>query len=184
MIRFFPYPFIIGLFVLIFYLVVSKKKGKSLSRLIFYSVTWVYLLLVIGLTIFPIPYNWDFSDLRLPDQITLVVSRINWVPFYNWSWHSGKSRFLEIVNNILLTIPFGFLINFFANLKWKSILLISIASGLVIEISQFILSLIFGPYRTVDLNDVILNAIGSLIGCFIFITAVWIDHKLGKPMRQ
>jgi glycopeptide antibiotics resistance protein len=184
MVHFFPYPFLIGLIAAFFILIILGVRGKPTYRLIINFVSWAYFLVVIGLTIFPIPYFGDLSGLKASDQISLVFSRINWVPFYNWSWHSGKSQLFEIVDNILLTIPYGFLINFYANLNWKRILLISLASGLAIETSQFIMSLFFGPYRTVDINDVILNAIGSLIGSLIFITGVWIVHKPGKPMRQ
>jgi glycopeptide antibiotics resistance protein len=184
MVHFFPYPFITGLVVLVLILVVFRMYCKPISRPIIFSLMWVYLLLVIGLTLFPIPYNWDYSTLKLSDQIAMVFSRINWIPFHNWSWTNGKSQLFEIVNNILLTIPFGFLMNFYANLNWKSLLLISVTSGLAIEISQFILSLFFGPYRTVDINDVILNAIGFLIGCLIFITAIWFVHTPRKLTRQ
>jgi glycopeptide antibiotics resistance protein len=178
MVHFFPYPFIIGLFVLIFFLIVCKKKGKPLTRLIIYSVTWVYLLFVIGLTIFPIPYNWDFSHLKASDQIVLVISRINWIPFHNWSLNNGKSQLFEIVNNILLTIPFGFLINYYVNLNRKNIILVSIANGLAIETSQFIMSMVFGAYRTVDINDVILNAIGSFIGYWLFTCTKQLINKI------
>jgi glycopeptide antibiotics resistance protein len=180
MVHFFPYPFLISLGTVLFILIIFGVKGKPIYRLFTYFVSCVYLLLVIGLTIFPIPIFTDLSGLQVSDQIALVFSRINWVPFYNWGSFNGRSQLFEIVNNILLTIPFGILINFFVKLNWKNILWVSIASGLVIETSQFIMSLFFGPYRTVDINDVILNTMGSLIGFLIFITAAWIFHKPGN----
>jgi glycopeptide antibiotics resistance protein len=184
MVHFFPYPFLIGLITAFFILIILGVRGKPTYRLIINFVSWAYFLVVIGLTIFPIPYFADLSGLKASDQISLVFSRINWVPFYNWGGYSGRSQLFEIVNNILLTIPFGFLINFFVKLNWKNILWVSIASGLAIETSQFIMSLFFGPYRTVDINDVILNTMGSLIGYLLFITTSWIFHKPGKLTQK
>jgi glycopeptide antibiotics resistance protein len=183
MVHFFPYPFFISLVTAFFILFILGVKGKPTYRLIINFVSWAYFLVVIGLTIFPIPVFWDFPNLKASDQIALVFSRINWVPFYNWGGYIGKSQLFEIVNNILLTIPFGILINFFVKFNWKNILWVSIASGLAIETSQFIMSLFFGPYRTVDINDVILNTTGSLIGYLIFITAEWVVHKPGNISR-
>jgi glycopeptide antibiotics resistance protein len=180
MVHFFPYPFLISLVAGFAILIIFGVMGIPISRLVLYFVSWGYFLVVIGFTIFPIPIFTDLSGLQVSDQIALVFSRINWVPFYNWGGYIGRSQLFEIVNNILLTIPFGILINFFVKLNWKNILWVSIASGLAIETSQFIMSLFFGPYRTVDINDVILNTMGSLIGSLIFITAVWNFHKPGN----
>jgi len=46
---------------------------------------------------------------------------------------------------------------------------LSVAVGLVIEVTQFVLDLaIGGAYRTADANDVLFNAIGTLLGYGIF----------------
>lgn len=181
MIHFYPYLFFIGLSILIPILIISMLSGKPASRIVINSMMWVYLLLVVGLTIFPIPYVGDSLTINPLDQIGLVFSKINWIPFNNFNWYNGKFLLFEYINNILLTIPFGILINFFVKGNWKNILCFSIASGLTIETSQFIMSLFFGPYRTVDINDVILNAFGSFIGFLLFFVAAWFVRKPGKP---
>jgi glycopeptide antibiotics resistance protein len=168
MIPFFPNLFFTSLIVLIPILIVFRAKGKSAPRLFIFSIMWVYLLLVIGLTIFPIPYNGDFLTLKPIDQLGWVLSRINWIPFHNLNWYNSKILLIEYINNILLTIPFGILINFFAKLNWKNIFWVSLGSGLAIETSQFIMSLFFGPYRTVDINDVIFNATGTFAGYLLY----------------
>jgi glycopeptide antibiotics resistance protein len=121
-VHFFPYPFLISLVTVLFILIIFRVNGKPTYRLFTYFVSCVYLLLVIGLTIFPIPYNGDFLSLKPLDQIGLVFSRINWLPFQHLNWYNRKSLLFEIINNILLTIPFGILINFFVKLSWKNIL--------------------------------------------------------------
>ena len=177
MVHFFPYPFFAGLIILITILVKYNIKRMPTSYLVIFSLMWIYLLFVVGLTIFPIPYNGDFQTLKESDQIGLVFSRINLIPFQYLSWYNLRSMFFEIVLNILLTVPFGFLINYFSKFNSKSILWISIASGLVIETSQLIMSLFIGPYRTVDISDVILNAMGCFIGFLLYKISAWFVHN-------
>ncbi len=70
-------------------------KGKPISRLVIYSMMWVYLLLVGGLTIFPIPYTGDILTIKPLDQLGLVLSRINWIPFHNLNWYNEKILLTE-----------------------------------------------------------------------------------------
>lgn len=73
------------------------------------------------------------------------------------------------VENILLTVPFGFGISFLVRLKPKDFLWLGILVGFALEFTQFIISLAFrSPFRSVDINDVILNAIGVWLGYLFF----------------
>ena len=72
---------------------------------------------------------------------------------------------LNIGGNILLLIPIGFLFPFvFQQMNWKKTLALSIAAGLSIELTQVILKV--GIF---DIDDVILNAIGVIIGYWGFL---------------
>jgi glycopeptide antibiotics resistance protein len=167
MIYFFPISFLIGIVLLITILAILKLRGKQIVYLILFSLTWIYLLFVIGLTLFPIPLPVDGNGVSNQERIVFVIHQINLIPFRYLSWFSLKSLLFEMGMNVVLTVPFGFLINIFSKINWRNILWISIASGLVIETSQLIMSLFFGAYRTVDISDVILNASGTLLG-FLF----------------
>jgi glycopeptide antibiotics resistance protein len=71
---------------------------------------------------------------------------------------------LNIGGNIVLLIPIGFLVPFvYQKMNWKKTIVLSIASGLSIEITQLILKV--GIF---DIDDVILNAIGVMFGYWIF----------------
>ena len=75
----------------------------------------------------------------------------------------------NIYENILLTIPFGFGISFISKIKPSNIYWLALAVGLVLEIIQLVISLIVhSAFRVVDINDVLLNAIGVLIGYGLF----------------
>lgn len=75
----------------------------------------------------------------------------------------------NIIGNLILFIPLGiFLPLLFANFrKFKKVVIISFLCSLVIECTQHILRQ-FGTYRTVDIDDIILNTLGAMIGWFIF----------------
>jgi glycopeptide antibiotics resistance protein len=60
-------------------------------------------------------------------------------------------------------------VSFIARLKARDFLWLALTVGLSIELAQLAVSLVIGgAYRGVDINDVLLNAAGVLIGfaCF------------------
>jgi len=71
---------------------------------------------------------------------------------------------INILGNIIALVPLGFLLPFiFKKLKWKYCLMIALATGLAIEITQVILKV--GIF---DIDDVILNGLGVIIGFWKF----------------
>jgi glycopeptide antibiotics resistance protein len=121
---------------------------------------------------FPIEISGSFSDAMRNLQI---LSSVNFVPFYfgQFGLTAGGLRFL--VYNILLTLPFGFGINFLTRMNVKKIVSVSIFLGLGLEITQLLLSLALRyPYRVVDINDAIFNAFGVLLGYGLFKLFAWL----------
>jgi glycopeptide antibiotics resistance protein len=81
---------------------------------------------------------------------------------------------LNIGGNIVLLIPIGFLVPFvFQKIDWKITIAISIVSGLAIELAQ-----VFLKVGIFDIDDVILNALGVMIGYWTYTifpkTVIWI----------
>lgn len=82
-----------------------------------------------------------------------------------WQLLCGELYILEdfeIIANIVLFIPFGFLLPMsFRRLKWWIVDLIGLGATCLVELVQ--------PYfgRTCDLDDIITNAFGAVIGCII-----------------
>ena len=93
----------------------------------------------------------------------------NWIPFKtivpyllgSGGWLIGG---MNIIGNIILLVPFGFLIPFvFTKINWKQIIVVSILCSFIIEGIQAILHI--GIF---DIDDVILNALGIIIGYWKF----------------
>jgi glycopeptide antibiotics resistance protein len=115
---------------------------------------------------FPLEISGSFSDAMRHLQI---LSSVNFVPFYFGQFGLTAGGLRLLVYNILLTLPFGFGINFLTRMNVKKIVSVSIFLGLGLEIAQLLLSLALRyPYRVVDINDAIFNAFGVLLGYGFF----------------
>ena len=73
---------------------------------------------------------------------------------------------LQVMLNILMTVPFGFFFKFFLNIKRRNIILLTFLLSLSIELAQ-LTGLFFtypGSYRLFDVDDLIMNTLGGFIG--------------------
>ena len=90
--------------------------------------------------------------------------------------------------NILLTVPFGFGLPFVLDVRGRDVVLIGILFSLGIEVAQlladgFYLAL---PTWTVDINDVLLNSLGVVVGyvAFLIARAVYRTTLARLPVRR
>ncbi len=85
---------------------------------------------------------------------------------------------INLVGNIILLVPIGFLVPLvYRNMTWKKSLVLAAAAGLAIEGMQVMLRV--GIF---DIDDVILNALGVMIGYSVFaILAKWL--RTGSYMK-
>lgn len=69
-----------------------------------------------------------------------------------------------------MSVPFGvFVMLFLRNPKWWKMLLFALLLTVGIELSQMIIGLaINNMYRTIDIDDIILNVIGAYLGYGIY----------------
>ena len=162
----------LGIGILLAVLVILRRRKHSLAYLLFFSIFWAYVMAGLDKTFFPIAINGQFVDVMRQQPL---FSQVNLVPF-SFSTHGlPAAGYFVIFNNILLTIPFGFGLNFLRRLGVKDILWLSISVGLGIELMQLALTLLLRyPYRVVDINDVWLNALGVLIGYGLFQVFAWL----------
>jgi glycopeptide antibiotics resistance protein len=143
-------------------------RTRSLSYLLCFVVFGVYLLFAVDKAFFPIEISGDYADTMRQVPFT---SFINLVPF-NFGFSLSEMPELVVMQmyqNILLTVPFGFGLSFVARVRPKEFAWIIPATGVGIEAAQLIISLILRyPYHVIDVNDAILNASGVLIGYILF----------------
>ena len=106
------------------------------------------------------------------DNTSIIQANINLIPFNIIE----KTFYL----NILMLVPFGFLVPFIWKnyRKFYKTLFLGAGFSLMIEISQLITN------RTTDVNDLIANTMGALIGYIIWqIVSLCFGEHLKKPVK-
>ena len=165
--------YLIGLIVLIIiYFIIYQKylKGKRKIDKLKLTVMYIYLMLVAFVTIFPIDFALD-PKWKYHSSINFVYIHIK--PF-NGLIHGYSGALKEIILNIIMTMPFGFL---YADIKndvnIDQIMIKTFLLSFTIESIQLIMTIFLLHYRSCDVTDLITNVIGGVIG--------FILYKLWKP---
>lgn len=80
-----------------------------------------------------------------------------------------ESVFTQPLFNVFLTMPFGVYLGYYFKQDIRKVLIYSMLLSLFFEVTQ--LTGIFGfyprPYRLFDVDDIILNTLGGVLGCLI-----------------
>lgn len=143
-------------------LVATRRRGEvPRRRTVAVSLLFLYALGVVIVTIFPITVQPSWSWTSQP-----WWSVVRWIPF--------DVDALSFGLNVTMFVPFGVLVP----LLWRRADSVrrlacwaACASG-GIELVQFVLWLTLGSRRTVDLNDLIANTVGALLGLLALRVAV------------
>lgn len=87
--------------------------------------------------------------------------------------------FKQVIGNIVLFIPFGYFVTSYCNIKkiW-TISIVSGLSSLVIEVVQHFIG------RSFDVDDIILNIVGGIIGYLLYTCLNAIRNHLPKALRK
>lgn len=99
----------------------------------------------------------------------------NYIPFKEiFRYSIGSRKFIKnILGNIMLFIPYGFLSSYLLNNKKISItFILSLIVSLTIEIVQYYIGRVF------DIDDIILNVLGGILGGLIFVGIDAIRSKI------
>jgi glycopeptide antibiotics resistance protein len=159
----------IGVVAVIVYLVIAfgRKRHIPIRRQLLAFVLFVYLLGVIAETLFPIPVSPTELMLR---HISRGQPFYNLVPFTTIRFmiqQGGKVAFINLAGNVVLFIPFGFLIPLvFKNLNRASrIIPLGFAATFMVESCQLLISYTLDIFfRSFDVDDMILNTLGVIVG--------------------
>ena len=76
---------------------------------------------------------------------------------------------LQVMLNVIMTVPFGFFLKFFLDMKRSNVIILTFLLSLVIELAQ-LTGLFFtypGSYRLFDVDDLMLNTVGGLLGAML-----------------
>ncbi|MDR3215698.1 MAG: VanZ family protein [Bacilli bacterium] len=158
------------------YLIIQYHKYGAISKLKSFIVLsfFLYLLCAYYLVVLPLPH---------PDAIPTRASYTQLVPFNFISDFFKESKLvlsnyhtylpalkqgvvLQPLFNIFLTIPFGLYLATFYHKSLKKVILFTFFLSLFFELTQ--LSGVYGlyphPYRLFDVDDLMLNTLGGIMG--------------------
>lgn len=161
----------IALVLLYAFVFFGKWKIKGKDILLVNTLMYIYLSFVLYFTLMPIITS-------IPFVLNHPYTPMNLVPFIDVL--AGRGDFLrQIILNIIMTIPFGFLFPLTQNrtAKFSRTVFFCFLMSLGIEILQPLIS----GSRSSDITDLITNVTGGIIGYVFYVmfrpVTFWIlDH--------
>lgn len=138
---------------------ITKHKKFQLHKELIYLIAIIYILCLFHVVTFQ-DSNYGAS---------------NFVPFKEiFRYSIGSDKFIKnVLGNIVLFIPYGFLTSYLLNNKKLSVIsVLTIIASLTIETVQYYIGRVF------DIDDIILNLVGGIVGFLIFIGIDAIRSKI------
>lgn len=160
--------------VVLFTIVISIVRITSLTyakeKIVIYKELKTLVAIIYIFSLFYLVTTTDFESFSN-----------NFIPFKEMTrYHlSSKLFFRNVIGNILLFVPFGYIVTDMIMEKAKKChflipLIITCITSLIIEIIQMNIG------RSFDVDDIILNFIGGIIGYLIFL----IIHVIFKKIKN
>jgi glycopeptide antibiotics resistance protein len=156
---------------------ILKRKKQNFMLVVAQSAFYVYIFMVLTLTIFFIHVRIILAP-GFVENIRFRISHdvgVNLVPFTIFKEY--KNIFdRQITGNFIMLLPLGiFLPILYKNLSsFIKVLFISLFISITIELIQLI-----NNSRRTDIDDVILNTSGALVGFLIYKLVQWLISKKG-----
>ena len=145
---FIVYSFVLYLLVAWFMVILPLPKIEVVEKM---TGPWTQLIPFKGLK--DIIDNTSFNILNFSTYITTLKNPVVYT----------------VIFNFFLTLPFGVYLRYYFNRKWWEVITLSFMLSLFFEVTQ--LSCLFGiyprPYRLFDVDDLIVNTTGGLLGYLI-----------------
>lgn len=110
-----------------------------------------------------------------------VNSGMNLVPFTEiLRYNVGTQGFyLNVIGNVLVFMPFGYFVSSYIKAKKVShIILITAITSLTVECVQRYIG------RSFDIDDILLNIVGAIIGFLVFVGFTAIKNHLPKVLKS
>ena len=127
---------------------------KNKEKVVLYKDLMFYFFVIYILCLF---YVVTFQDVSW--------STSNFIPFKEiLRYNVGSSLFYKnVLGNMVMFVPFGFFVSYFLKLeKLYGITLITLLTSVTIEVTQLLIGRVF------DVDDLLLNLIGGVVGFLIY----------------
>jgi glycopeptide antibiotics resistance protein len=153
------------------------RRGVAPWRLLVVVAFAVYLGGVASETLFPVELGGGAGVGHLD------LSTVHLEPFKLLADTDVQRR--QALLNVILGIPFGILVPLMGHRRWWVVAILGLLFAVAIESLQLLEDLLAGSaYRTVDVNDVILNWLGVIIGLACFLVAAGLmGHRRPRGAR-
>ncbi len=174
-------PILVFLFVAylatLLYLTVYQGRRLSVFRLAILTAFVLYLLAVLHLVLFPIQVQIGMYARQNPGSI-------NAIPILTADLRS-------FLSSVILMVPLGVFLPLLlpTSSSVKTIARQTFKLSLAIELTQFVTNVILGNWRIPDVNDLLANTLGGVLGYLLFkqiSRIVPIDqffHRDARPTR-
>lgn len=159
-------------------------KSKKNYTFIFICLRTMYIIFFICITIFPITIVSKNELNEIHSKFGKYISYYQFIPFKTILGVGNYNFFRQIICNIILFIPFP-IIKKVSNIKMSGLKVIisGILCSFFIEMTQLFINIITRyPSHVCDIDDLILNTIGVIIGYLAYaaINKISITSKLFK----
>jgi len=147
--------FLLGVMILylpVFFIL--KKKGKGLLRQLSYLLLLWSFLLILFMTLTPVTFSPEYYHLNLRPFSWLEGGNIN------------RIELMESIGNVLMFIPLGFLLP----VVFKKVRKIYLLAGIIFIITFSIEFIQYFMGRVADIDDILENLLGGVMGYGIFAT--------------
>ncbi len=147
------------------YIIKNDRKSFRLYEELFNLMFIVYLLVLF----------------QLVTSQDLIGGGTNLTPFKEiFRYELMSSAFIkQVLGNIILFVPLGYFVSYYCKIKGiVGITIVSLLSSVTIEIVQHFIG------RSVDIDDVILNVIGGIVGFLLYKLFKSINEKLPNFIKK
>lgn len=128
----------------------------------------IYLVGVANFVILPLRFDPDLAQAAGPTDVSRLVEL---TPFFLPGAEHLSNEQLYL--NLLLTVPFGFGLPFVLSVSLRVVVVVGFLFSVLIETAQLLADYthVAMPTWSVDINDVILNTTGVVLGVLGFVVA-------------
>lgn len=160
---------ILALLIILPHTIIGYSRQKNINvRWETYIYSFVlYLICAYFMTMLPLPSEGYFDVIPpFSEQVQLVPFKC----FFETNLLRSPVASAVIIFNLFLTVPLGVFLRFLFGFKFGKTALSGFIFSLICEITQ-ITGLFFiypAPYRVFDVDDLIINTLGAVVGYLIF----------------
>lgn len=157
---------IIEMGILLIYAIIMLIRKVKFKRFVLNLAFGLYILVIIALCFFPIRFTYEGFNLAI--GVNLIPFKGTIESISRFIQYDALYEFIPVVGNFVMLMPLGVFYSIYVKnykLRFLYVFLFSVS----IEVMQLLIGLLINSYyRSTDIDDVILNTAGGIIGILLF----------------